>query len=120
MQKQMFRSNFPQFSVNMNHGFGWTFVFQGFEEELQNLPGKYAKPDGRLLLALDEHAAAGCVAMRKLEPGIAEMKRLYVRPAFQRLRNWPYRLIEMIINEASQSGYSKLRLDTHPPKMGKP
>ncbi len=82
------------------------------------MPGKYAKPDGRLLLALDEHAAAGCVAMRKLVPGIAEMKRLYVRPAFQG-SGIGRRLIEMIINEASQSGYSKLRLDTHPPKMGK-
>ena len=92
--------------------------FQGFEEELLNLPGKYATPDGRLLLAYSDEKLAGCVAMRKLEDGICEMKRLFVRSGF-RGEKVGISLIERLIAEARLEGYAKMRLDTHPPKMGK-
>jgi GNAT superfamily N-acetyltransferase len=92
--------------------------FQGFEQELANLPGKYSLPDGRLFLAMSAGKVAGCIALRKLEDGICEMKRLFVRDDF-RGQKIGISLIEKLISEAKEIGYRKLRLDTYPPKMGK-
>ena len=92
--------------------------FQGFEEELAQLPGKYAAPDGRLLLAYSDGDLAGCIALRKLEVGICEMKRLYVRDAF-RGRKIGVQLVERLIGDAREIGYEKMRLDTYPAKMAK-
>jgi GNAT superfamily N-acetyltransferase len=92
--------------------------FQGFEAELANLPGKYAAPEGRLFLAISDGKTAGCIALRKLEDGICEMKRLFVRDEF-RGQKIGIGLIEKLISEAREIGYEKLRLDTYPPKMGK-
>jgi ribosomal protein S18 acetylase RimI-like enzyme len=93
--------------------------FQGFEKELAELPGKYAPPGGRLWLAVDEdEKVAGCIALRKLEEGICEMKRLYVRPTY-RGRGIGKLLVQSLIDEARKIGYAKMRLDTYPPKMRK-
>jgi putative acetyltransferase len=97
---------------------GLDLCFQGFEEELRDLPGKYAQPEGRLYLAHVEDSLAGCIAMRKLEDGICEMKRLFVRDGFRGHRIG-VQLIERLIAEARKEHYSKMRLDTFPPKMGK-
>src|SRR5579871_5147970 len=59
---------------------GFSLCFQDFDKELANLPGDYAPPDGRLLLAAYRGQLAGCVALHQLQPGICEMKRLYLRP----------------------------------------
>ena len=92
--------------------------FQGFEAELAGLPGKYAVPEGRLLLAFVHDSLAGCIAMRKLDDGICEMKRLFVRDDF-RGHKIGGALIERLIADARKTGYSEMRLDTFPPKMGK-
>src|SRR5471032_71686 len=97
---------------------GLDLCFQGFEAELAGLPGKYAPPNGRLLLAYSEKKLAGCIALRKLENGVCEMKRLFVRDGF-RGQKIGVQLIERIIADAREIGYKKMRLDTYPSKMGK-
>lgn len=87
--------------------------FQDFDKELTELPGEYSPPDGRLFLVKLDDKFAGCIALRKLEQGICEMKRLYVRPEFRGLsigKKLAYKLVE----EAKAIGYKKMRLDTVP------
>src|SRR5215831_9314206 len=92
--------------------------FQGFERELATLPGAYARPRGRLLLAGEPGEAFGCIALRPLDSEgdgasvtIGEVKRLYVRPA-ARGGGWGRRLAEALIAEARAIGYRELKLDT--------
>ncbi|MDF2535941.1 MAG: acetyltransferase [Bacillales bacterium] len=87
--------------------------FQNFEEELKTLPGKYAPPDGALILAVVNSKAVGCVALRKISDGICEMKRLYVCDDFRGL-GIGAKLIEMVIEEAKLLKYDFIRLDTLP------
>ena len=87
--------------------------FQGFTEELENLPGEYASPRGVILLATATGVAAGCVALRPLEQHICEMKRLYVRPSFQG-QGIGRQLAEAVIQAARKRNYKKMRLDTVP------
>ena len=92
--------------------------FQNFEKEVAELPGKYAPPSGRLYLAYLDDQLAGCIAMRKFDDGICEMKRLFVRDGFRGERIG-VQLIERLIDDARSEGYERMRLDTFPPKMGK-
>src|SRR5512136_627647 len=78
---------------------GVDLCFQSFEEELAGLPGQYGPPDGVLLMAMDSQQSAGCAALRKVENGICEMKRLYLRPEY-RGRGLGRRLAERIVSEA--------------------
>lgn len=84
---------------------------EDLEKELAALPGKYATPDGRLLLALYHNEPAGCVALRKIDTESCEMKRMFVYPEFHGKRIG-YALAEAIINEARDIGYSSMKLDT--------
>lgn len=97
---------------------GMSLCFQSFEEELATLPGKYSPPEGRLYLARIDGETIGCIGLRKIEEGICEMKRLYLRES-ARGKGVGVALIEKIISDAQEIGYEKMRLDTYPPKMGK-
>jgi ribosomal protein S18 acetylase RimI-like enzyme len=88
--------------------------FQGFAEELAGLPGMYARPDGRLLLALRDRLAAGCIALRRFDARSGEVKRLWVRPAF-RAAGLGSLLAARIVDEARAAGYERLVLDTLAP-----
>ncbi len=106
----------PELFQEYAQSLGFSLCFQNFDKELAGLPGGYAPPEGRLLLVDIEGQLAGCVALHKLGPGVCEMKRLYLRPAF-RGKGLGRILAERIITEARQIGYQRMRLDTVEPVM---
>lgn len=108
------RTLFEEYAATL----GISLCFQNFDQELKGLPGKYAPPDGRLLLAVENDELAGCIALRKLEPGLCEMKRLFVRPPY-RSHGLGRVLVQTIIDEARKLGYTHMRLDTLPGLMDK-
>ncbi|MBZ0285741.1 MAG: GNAT family N-acetyltransferase [Anaerolineae bacterium] len=83
----------------------------GYAEEMAGLPGKYAPPEGRLLLAQYDGQAAGCVAFYKLSDGVCEVKRLWIRPQF-RGKKVGRALVESLIEEAHKIGYTTMLLST--------
>ena len=93
-----------------------SLCFQNFEQELANLPGDYAPPRGRLLLAREFDELMGCIALRPLGPTTCEMKRLFVRAEY-RDRGLGRVLVEAIIEEARKIGYTHMRLDTIADRM---
>lgn len=105
----MVRVLFQEYAASL----GVDLCFQDFEQELASLPGNYVPPSGSLLIAKDGAEIAGCAALRKLADDTAEMKRLYLRPAF-RGKGAGRNLALAIIAEARKIGYARLRLDTLP------
>ena len=99
--------------VEYQEGLGISLCFQGFDRELATLPGDYARPRGRLLLARIAGEPAGCVALRPLGSEAAEMKRLYVRPAYRGM-GIGRMLAECVIDEARALGLGAVKLDTLP------
>jgi len=90
---------------------GFDLGFQSFAAEFKSLPGKYARPKGRLYIACDGEYALGCIALRPWSETVCEMKRLYVRPNY-RHKGIGEALAVKVIDEARQIGYQKMYLDT--------
>jgi len=90
---------------------GFDMTYQGVEQELKTLPGVYSAPEGCLLLAQVDGQPAGCVALRPREPGVCELKRMYVRPVYQG-RGLGRALCGRVIQEGKDKGYALMRLDT--------
>lgn len=91
---------------------GVDLCFQGFEQELAELPGRYApNQGGQLWLARRVVEMAGCVAMHRIDERVCEMKRMYVRPAFRGM-GLGRRLADAVITGARRAGYTRMRLDT--------
>ena len=104
---EIIRKLFEEYAESL----GFDLSFQNFDEELANLPGEYALPTGCLLLAIYQNEAAGCIALRRIDKTICEMKRLFVRPQFRR-KGIGRALAEAVIERAKTAGYKQMRLDT--------
>ena len=91
--------------------------FQAFDDELAELPGRYAPPDGVLLVARAGNEAIGCIGVRSLGDETCELKRLYVRPE-HRGNGTGRRLVQAAAAEARRLGYRRMRLDTLPGMEG--
>lgn len=120
---QVTRALFNEYAASLN----FNLCFQSFEKELASLPGDYAPPEGRLLLAYWQQGPVGCGALHRFLPDklsqnqddtICEMKRLYVKPE-QRGRGIGLALAERLILEAREIGYRRMLLDTIPQSMAK-
>jgi len=107
------RELFQEYEASLNVD----LCFQGFAEELAGLPGKYSSPNGGIWLAVDGENVAGCIALRPLDADRAEMKRLFVRPAF-RGSGAGRKLVEHLLVKAAEVGYRRVCLDTLPTMTG--
>jgi len=101
------RELFQQYAQSL----GFDLGFQDFAAEVKNLPGEYAPPYGCILLARQNDRIVGCVALRKWDETISEMKRLYVIPE-ARGNGIGRKLVEAVIPRAKKMGYKRMRLDT--------
>ena len=105
--KELFR----EYYAFLAHDHGLDISYQGIEEELATLPGKFAPPRGRLILAVMAEQPIGCAALRPIDEQVCELKRMFVLPQF-RGRGVGRALAEELIQVARTIGYERMRLDT--------
>jgi putative acetyltransferase len=105
--KVLFR-NYFQF---LAHDHGLDISYQGIEDELANLSGKFAPPNGRLIMAITSEQAIGCAALRPIDERVCELKRMFVLPQY-RGQGVGKALAKDLIEDARTIGYERMRLDT--------
>ncbi len=110
--KELFRE-YTDMLVKNDAKFAEYLELQDYDSELENLELKYGLPDGRLYIATVAGEVAGCIGLKKIDDECCEMKRLYIRPAFRGL-GLASELVEKIINDAHETGYKTMLLDTLP------
>jgi ribosomal protein S18 acetylase RimI-like enzyme len=108
-ETEIARQLFLEYARSLN----FDLCFQDFDKELESLPGKYTPPSGRLILCYADDSLVGCIALRKIDDEVCEMKRLYVKPEYRGL-NLGLKLVKHLFDEARDIGYKKMRLDTLP------
>ena len=108
--KELF-NEYTNMVVNGEPTFEEYLKVQNFDQEVEHLEEKYGRPEGRLFLAYFDGKAAGCIGLRKIDDDICEMKRLYVRPEF-RGKHIGKMLVNKIVEEAKNTGYKMMVLDT--------
>jgi putative acetyltransferase len=107
-EMELARQLFKEYALELNVD----LCFQNFEKELEDLPGVYNEPDGSILfLENDDNIEVGIVALKKLESGVCEMKRLYLKPEVRK-NGSGRKLAEAIVNEAKLKSYKTMKLDT--------
>lgn len=106
-------SEYTKMLIEHDRFFEKYLALQHYEKELEHLEEKYGMPDGRLYLAYDKEELAGCIALRKIDTKRCEMKRLYVKPKF-RGKQIGKKLVQKIVEDAKEIGYSSMLLDTLP------
>lgn len=106
-------SEYTKMLIAGDRSFQKYLELQNYDEELEHLDKKYGLPDGRLYIAFYHGELAGCIGLRKIDEWNCEMKRLYVRPAF-RGKKIGSKLVQQIIKDAEDIGYSHMLLDTLP------
>lgn len=99
--------------VGSHAGYESALASQGFDDEVAQLPGDYLPPGGRLFLALVNGQPGGTASLRTLEPGVGEVKRLFVAQGYRGM-SLGKRLLEAVVDEARRMGLTSLRLDTLP------
>ena len=104
---------YTEYLISQDAKFGHYLELQNYDGELEHPEVKYGRPNGRLYVAYLDGAPAGCIALLPSEEGDAELKRLYVRPAF-RGRGVALALVERLLDDAREIGYKSVRLDTLP------
>ena len=106
-------AEYTEMLVAGDPSFAYYLELQDYDDELRHLERKYGPPRSRLILAVENGEAAGCIALREMDAARCELKRLYVRPAF-RGRGLGRRLTETVIAAAREIGYREMLLDTLP------
>ena len=106
-------TEYTEYLVENDIEFKKYLEIQKYDNEIENLEDKYGMPWGRLYIAFYENQVAGCIALRKLNETECEMKRLYVKPEF-RNKGIAKMLVEKVISDSKEIGYSSMLLDTLP------
>ena len=110
--KELFSEYFDMIKAG-DDNFDRYLVMQNADEEISHLEGKYGLPDGRIYLLMAEGKATGCIALRRIDSQSAELKRMYIRPAYRR-NGFGEILVKKIIADAGEIGYNTILLDTLP------